>query len=247
MPPYLQLCAGSGARDESGLSRVELTFAVKGPVEADGDEPYDTLFNWLPTTKPHGLEYSTRTFAKQSDGDWELHLLYHGAPDDNAFGIVLELDYATVTSRLETHPKFLKIADRYRAKVEDGKLIGWEKTIKDPTTGKQVKNPMLGTEEFLETNPVLRVTFGARKFYPGIFVNCSQIQKPAVPPQFDEVVASPDDRTWLKRSLRARFYGNAWQYSVEYHLGLWAPDLYSASKDDGFKTAIQGISPQSAH
>lgn len=238
MPDFFQMCNGGGSREETGICRVSVVYLIPGPAAADGQEPYDTLFKWKPAAKPAGLEYLSRNFHKRPDGDWDLTLNYAGAPDDNTFGFVLELDYASVDSPLETLETWDEFADKYKATIEDDRLRSFARRIKDPTTGKQIKNPVWGQTHFLETNPVLRITFGRRKFAAGMFLNCSKIQEPAVPREFSEAAKSPDNRTWLKRTVKGRFYGNAWQFSVEYILGLWNPDICSTKKDDGLKTAV---------
>lgn len=242
MPDYLATPGSSFTRDQTGIRRIENVFIIPGPAQADGAEPYDVLDSWSPNVKPLGLVEIDRKAAKQPDGDWELRIGFAGAPDDNAFGVVLEIDHASVDSPLETLETWSEFAKKWGARFDGEKFDGFNRKIKDPATGEQIANPVYGQTHFLETNPVLRVTFGSRKFYPGLFLNCSKIQVPAVPRKFNEIVKSPDRRTWLKRTVKGRYFGNAWQFSLEYLLGFWNPDIYGAKVDDNLRNAVDGSS-----
>lgn len=242
MSDYLQLPGSSYSRDQTGIRRIELVFNIPGPAEAGGAEPYAELDSWSPPTKPLSLVEIDRKSAKQIDGSWELRIGYAGMPDDNAVGVVVEIDYASEDAPLETLKTWSAIEEKWGGHIEDFKLKGFDPKIKDPDTGKMVPNPYFGETHYLKSYPCLRITFSSRKFYPGIFENCSKIQTPPVPPAFREIIKNVGNKTWLKRTVKGRFYGNAWQYSLEYLLGEWKPDIYTAPKEDGLRNAVDGSS-----
>lgn len=242
MPDYLQIPGSSYSRDQTGIRRIELVFIIPGPAEADGDEPFDILDKWSPAKPPLGLEEQDRKSSKQPDGAWELRIGYAGAPTDAAFGSVVEIDYASEDAPIETLKTWQAIKKKWGGHDQDYKLLGFDPMIKDLTSGEMAPNPYFGETHYYKSFPTLRVTFGSRKFLPGIFENCSKIQIPAVPRKFDQVTKVRDNKTWLKRTVKGRFFGNAWQYSLEYVLGEWKPDIYTAGTDDGLRDAVDGSS-----
>ncbi len=233
MPEYLALPSSSFSKDRTLICRIECAYLIPGPSAVDGTEPYDILDSWLPAARPLGLVALDRKATKQDDGDWILVIGFEGAKDGAPLGYFIELDYASVDSPLETLETWEDFQKKWKGVVEEYKLKGFKPTIRDPVSGEMVKNPLLGQTHFLESNPVLRVTFGLRDFKPGLFENCSKIQKPMVPTAFTDLLNVPDGMSWLKRTVKGSYRGNVWQFALEYHLGKWIPDIYEAKKDDG--------------
>lgn len=234
MPEYLALPSSNFTKDKTEICRIECGYLIPGPTVADGSEPYEILESWLPSAAPLGLVPMDRKATKQDDGDWILVIGFEGAKDSVELGAFLEIDYASVDSPLESLPTWDEFAKKWGASFDGEKFNGFKRKIQDPATGKLITNPVYGQTHFLESNPVIRVTFGLRDFDSGLFENCSKIQKPLVPTKFRELpVDVPDGMTWLKRTVKGSFRGNVWQFAIEYHLGKWNRDIYQPKQDDG--------------
>jgi hypothetical protein len=184
-------------------------------------------------TAPLGLTLTNRDATKDEDGDWVLTLTYEGITNDQPGDIIAELDYSSVEDPIETNPKFDLLAEKWKARLipgEDGQkeFKGWRFTIPDPAGGsKPIKNPFFGISHFLNDNVILRLSFVTRNYLPELLKNINKISTPLYPRDQQQIIEPPEGKQWLKRTVKAQFRGNAWRYSMEWHLGVWAPDLYT--------------------
>ena len=240
MPDYLAQPNSTLSKDRTGICRIEVSYHIPGPAEAGGSEPYEDLESWLPAVAPMGLVATDRKATKGSDGDWDLVIGFEGAKADQALGAFAEIDYASVDSPVVEFDGWEELAIKWKANPlgENGEFQGWQPKIPDPVGGDTIKNPYLGFTHFVESNIVLRVTFGLRDFLPGLFVNCSKIESPLVPKGMKYLRELPEGQTWLKRTVKGAFRGNVWQFAIEYVAGKWKTDIYGPKKSDGLKDAI---------
>lgn len=217
--------AGSGYnREKTGVRRISQKFAI--PME-DGQEPFETLDTFTPDDNPFDLPLSeVRTAEKEDDGSWTLTLTWEGIAENSESKDDAELDWSGVDEPIETLPGFWDkggIAEKYKAKDDDGKFDGWERKIADPTTGKQITNPYYGQTHYLNGNAVLRVTFVERDYKSSYFDRVCKIDEPRVPVGSEALKETVDGMQWLKKKVTVKFRGNVWVYTIEWMMGHWAP------------------------
>lgn len=214
-------------REKTGIRRIALRHYVG---MEDGEEPWSTLDSWLPDTLPFGLPCVGRNAEKQDDGDWILTLTFEGLPEGAESQDDAELDHSGVEDPIESFPNFWEkggLAEKYQAQPDGEKFDGWKRKIKDPTTGKIISNPIYGQSHFLNDNSVLRVTFNEKEYTAKYFDNLCKIDTPRVPEGSEVLTEAREGKQWLKKKVTAKFRGNVWQYSIEWLLGYWTPDIYN--------------------
>lgn len=221
-------------KERSGLVRISPVFIIPGPAENGGAEPYELLENWSPDVKPLQLPEVDRDAVKQSDGDWALTINFEGAVGDRALNPTLEYDIAKVEDPIETFERFEALSQKYKGKIvtdDDGgvEFKGFAFKIKDPASGKQIKNPYFGVTHFRNNNPSLTVEFGLKEFRSDLLRNMCKIVTPEVPSGAAEAIETPDGMSWLKTALTANFRGNVWLIRVTYELGRWGTEIYAAN------------------
>lgn len=239
--PHL-LPESSFKRDRLGLTTIGLRYLIKGGTADDGsDEPWDTLHDYLPSQAPLGLGYMDRDAKKQTDGDWILGLNYDGARDEQALGAFAEIDYSRVDSPVETFERFEDLRKFYKGRLENNQVV-WPVTIKDPDSGKQVKNPMFGQSHFPEANVVLRTALAVKNFDRSLFENMCKTWTPPVPKGQEEIREVENElEKWLKASIKAGWRGNVWSFSIESLLGRWNPYIHSprnTTGESGFRSGV---------
>ncbi len=221
------------SRDKTGLRKVSLVFIINGPAQDGGPEPWAELNQFKPTGLPAGLEYYDRDATKNEDGSWTLTIVYQGAANDDEFVEDVELDNSSAEDPIETFPEFEALFKKYKGirDPETKKFEGWEPKLLNPATGKMGGNPIYGTSHYLTSNTVLRVTFNTRKLDMSLLRNMCKIEKPAhLPEKANDLKEAPAGMEWVKRSVKMSMKGNIWQYTVEWMLGTWVPDIYRVKK-----------------
>lgn len=231
--PYLVTSDSHFTRSRTGIVGFTIRYAVTGPVEAGGPEPYEVLTGWKPASRPLDLPEVDRAATKRSDGEWDLDITFEGIPAGAKTAGFAELDHSSVDSPFEEHPKFKELARIYGAafdQMEGGakRFTGWKPTITDKSSGKPVQNPLLGQTHFYDGNTVLRVCFAHPKYFAGLFKNLCKIETPIVPEGQKQLSETFGNKTWLKRSVHAQWRGNVWDYTLTYMLGVWNEDVYRA-------------------
>jgi hypothetical protein len=231
--PYLATTDSQYSRERTGIRKVTVVYIIPRTGET---EPYEELDSWVPTARPLNLPETERKATKRTDGDWDLAITFEGMPAGAKAVGFAELDHSSVEDPIETFEKFDALKDKYKGKVVTNaegvpKFEGWAYKIDDPQSGEKVKNPMFGTSHFLNDNTVMRVTFAHPKFFRELLRDICKIQKPIVPDGQNELLVPIENKTWLKKSVRARWRGNVWEYEIEYLLGNWAPDIYKSLAD----------------
>ena len=220
------------SRDNTGIRKVSLVFSIPGPTQDGGPEPWTELDRFMPTDVPAGLEYYDRDADKQEDGSWKLTIVFQGAGENDQLTEDVELDDSSSEDPIESFEDFDALTKKYPAifDAETQKFTGWKRKWKDPTSGNLVRNPIYGTSHFLTGNVVLRVTFNARRIDMSLLQNMRKIDRPRLPEKAAKLRETPDGMQWLKRSVRMSMKGNVWQFTVEYLLGSWVPDIYQPKK-----------------
>lgn len=223
-----------GRKELTGIVSISLEYIIEGPADDGGDEPWGLLTTWAPDSFPLGLDEVDREFTKEDNGDWRLTITCEGLPTGSAdeTGAIIEIDHSSVEDPIESFPKFEGdngLAKKYNAQYLDGqKFDGFARKIKDPASGQMAQNPLYGTSYYFNDNPILRVTFTARQYKTDYLKNICKIDTSLVPQEGQAYLEAPDGKTWLKKSVKGRFRGNTWEFTIEWALGLWVPDIYSA-------------------
>lgn len=220
--------AGSNySREKTGIRKIALKYCV--PMDGE-DEPYELLDSYVPDETPLGLPLSpVRVSEKEDDGSWTLTLTFEGVPEDAEMVDDAEIDYAGVEDPIETFEGFEAMAKKYGAIFDGEKFDGWKRKIKDPVTGKVVKNPVYGQTHFLNDVAVLRVTFNEREYTSRYLGNICKIDTPRVPEGSEALRETEDGKQWIKRKVTVKFRG-VWQYVIEWHQGYWTPDVYNPKR-----------------
>lgn len=222
----------SFSRDRLKVRTIILKFIVDGPRADGGDEPYDQLDSFAPTA-PLGLIEVGRTAGKEENGDWALAITFEGITESDAVGAVLEYDNASVDSPIESFEKFAILAKENSAIFDPTtkQFLGWNPLYKNggDDADKSAQNPFYGTTHFIEATPILRVTFLLKEFSTDLLRNLCKIDTPQIPKGTEKAVQTPEGKTWLKKSVKARFRGNVWEIEVEYWLAKWLTQIYAAT------------------
>lgn len=213
-----RIAGGTGAVDKSGIISLKIPWVVSTLEEA---------MTFIPPAAPLGLPLVDRS-ATEDAGDWLVTCSYQGATPatvaaakSNGFNETFELDDSTAEQPIDTHPDFLSISKKY----------GWDADLKEfkkeiTVEGKTVVNPLYGTTAYLDINPVWRKTSTAFTFPQNLLREVGCIDKPTgaiLPPTL------PDNREWLKRSLKAAWNGNIWSITEEWLASgryKWSRDIY---------------------
>lgn len=76
----------------------------------------------------------------------------------------------------------------------------------------------------------MRITFNLKTYEPRFLRNLCKIEQPTIKnARLAAMAEAPDGKTWLKKSVKVSFQGDAFQYVLEYLLsgaGGWVPDVY---------------------
>ena len=225
-------------KERSGIVKIDLVYAVPGPSEHGGAEPYETLNSFSPA-KPMDLPLTTRQATKANDGSWDLVLSYEGLVNNEKGEMFAEIDYASVEDPIETFENFEALIESYDSKdqfdEETGRFQGFKRLLSAKfasplPNGKRIKNPMYGQKNFFNDNPILRVSFVQRDYSREYMRNICKIDNPLFPPGQNEVADTLEGKQWLKRSVKAQFRGNCWAYQIDWLLGNWAPAIYNPTK-----------------
>ena len=218
----------SVTRERSRVLHVDLHFIIDGPENEGDEEPWDQILGFRPATTPVNLPEIARLANKQDDGDWLLVIHYEGLPAGDRGLVLLEIDHAGSEDPIESFPKYNALAKKWKAyPLNQGRFQGWQPTIKDPSSGETVQNPMLGTTHYLNDTAILRVSFLTADFDPRILWNICKIDTSLVPDKAKPYLVKQENQQWLKRSVKGGFRGNVWQFDIEWMLGTWSPDIYS--------------------
>lgn len=219
-----------GDRDLTGIRKISLMFIVEGPEKGSGaDEPWTVLDTWLPSSFPLGLPYTTRSYSKSDDGNWDLTLNFEGMPENAESTDDAEIDHASVEDPIETFDRFPALKKKFKGTLDERGTVIWPATLKDPATGTSGRNPIFGQSHFLNDNPVLRCTFNERKYDPSYLKGICKIDaRPRVPKGAERMVETEGGKSWLKKRVSVKYRGNVWQYVVEWLQGYWIPDIYAS-------------------
>lgn len=216
---------GKGGADKTGVIKQALIFCVE---QENGQTPWNTLFTWRPSDAPPGLAFTTRDWSQNDDGSWDLTLNYEGLADGEEGKDDAEIDNAGVEDPIETFDKFLALKKKYKGQLDEHNTVNWPLQIKD-ASGNMVRNPIFRQSHFLNDNSVLRVTFNLRDYDSTLLRNrCKIDPNPRVPKGAERLKETHDGEQWLKKKVTVKFHGNVWQYVMEWNLGMWIPDVYSA-------------------
>jgi hypothetical protein len=243
MSDPLQTVGGSFSKDEkTGLHTIRLKFIVN---RDGGDEPWAILDSWIPASLPLTLPMTLRNSVKRDDGDWDLELTFEGVPDDQVSSAVadkqrVELDFATVEDPIESFQQFPKLRKAYKGTLTEGNAgsVIWPETLDNPDSkfigpvpqDSLPKNPLFGVSHYLNPSAVLRITRVSPSFDPAVFRNLGKIDFPDITDaQWLLIKDVPDDRNWLKKSVRTSLRGNVVEVTSEWLLsgpGGWLKDIY---------------------
>lgn len=216
-------------RDRTGLRKLVLKFIV-----SRGDsEPWDLLDTFLPTDLPGDVDEIDRSATKREDGDWDLEVQFGGG-SESSFKEDAELDWSGSEDPIESFSNFATLAAKWGAKFDPqdpDKFDGWKRKIKDPKGDGMIPNPLYGFTHFLNDGAVLRVTFNLKTYDPNQLRNLCRIDRPTIKDsRLSGMTTAPDNKNWLKKSVKVQFHGAAFQYVIEWllsGLGGWVPDVYN--------------------
>lgn len=228
---YLLTTGSTFARPKTGITRIDRIYVIPGPATADDDDPWDVLNEWEPSKNPFDLPIVDRKASKDTDGDWLLTISNEGVVDDAALDPSMEIDFTDVQVPFETLENFDELAKKWGPPVtdDDSQFKGWPPKIKD-SSGQTIKNPYYGFNHVEDGNLILRVMFGTRDFQNDLLKGLQKIDpNPLVPEGQGAVLAQllEEGETFLKKSLKAQYRGNAWMWTLEYWKGKWAVDVYT--------------------
>lgn len=229
---FLQQPGTTYHRDKTGLVRYTLLFSTD-------EAGYGALQNFIPSSIPPKVNEIDRRATLQQDGSWQLAINYGGG-EKELFKEDVDLDWAGAEDPIETHPDFDKLAKKYKALFdpqETAKFTGWDRKIKDPQGSGMIPNPFYGFSHFLNDGAVLRLTFNLEKYDAKFLKNICKIEVPKISDsQLKPMAEAPDGKNWLKKSVKVKFCGGCFQYTLEYLLsgpGGWIPDVYKPKNPGG--------------
>jgi hypothetical protein len=198
--------------------------------------------SWLASPPdPFGLPFTTAE-ARVADGICSITFNYAGQPADYTFSddeVVFEFDASMTEERIETHPKFLELKQKYgwdtdtrtfseklpNAKEGQAALSGKKKV--------DTKNPLFGLDSWLTVGVIFRKSY-VLSFVPSSVLRGigTVIRKPDGIQQFNMPDASKK-RNWLKLAPRITKRGNAVEISEEAMLSGpngWQIPIYAAGQ-----------------
>jgi hypothetical protein len=228
----LPTVGSSFSKDEKTAIRgIKLKYILAGI----GDD-FATLDTWLPDTAPLGLPLTNRTATKRDDGDWDLELGFEGIPEDQITKATtekerIELDLASAEDPIESFKDFAALRKKYGGTLTEGNAgsVIWPEKIKGDD-GTQIQNKLFGTSHYLNPGAVLRITRVVLSFDPAVLRNMGKIDFPDInDAQWELIKDLPDDRNWLKKSVRTNIRGNVIELTLEWLLsgpGGYITDIY---------------------